>query len=215
MKRALAIFTLVLAVLSAGTGAKDKPEKSDKKSDKKAEKEKAEAAAAVKLEGYEAFRYVRGRNIFDPSRRGLKLETSNAVPAPVTKRSRALMLTGTMVTEGRALAFFGGVDTNRVIPIGETVAGFKLTAIAPAQVSLERDGQATVLGVGRQIALEGSESGTVMDGVGVPATLPAAPAAAGAPSGPSALPSAPPPTGDDKNEILRRMMERRAKEMGQ
>lgn len=226
------VLGAIFAVLVVSAGAKEKSSKSDKhsKSDKYSKSERSSEKSGSKSEkssrsdresappapmpggisgqGYGAYRYVQSRNIFDPTRRGMRMETT--APASVSsssmRRGRALALTGTMVTEGRSLAFFGGAE-NRVIGVGESVANFKVTQITPAQVSLEHEGRALQLEVGRQIALEGS-AGEPLDGPPIvePAASEAAPPAPGMP---------PPPTsGGDKNETLRRMMERRAAEMG-
>ena len=119
---------------------------------------------------------------------------------------RTLALTGTMVTNGKTLAFFGGsaAEGSKVVSVGTTVANFKLTAIAPTQVALEHDGKSLVLEVGRQLALEGGgESSAAEPVVETPVQ---APAETGAPNTA--------PVAGDKAEILRRMMERRAKEAG-
>jgi hypothetical protein len=110
-----------------------------------------------------------------------------------------------MVTAGRSLAFFGGAE-NRVIGVGESVANFKVTKIDAAQVSLEHDGKALQLEVGKQLALEGAGEA----GEGAPVVEPAP---VEAPTAVTGVPPAAPASGD-KNEILRRMMERRAQEVG-
>lgn len=221
---------ILLAALLASTEAKDKSSKSDKnsRSDHSSEKspsksEKSEKSthrlpeplppAGPAPKGYEAFRYVRTRNIFDPTRRGTRLDASPvASTSNSTHRSGALALTGTMVTDGRALAFFGGAE-NRVIGVGDSVAGFKVSKITPAQVSLERDGRGLLLDVGRQIALEGP-GGEPLAGAPVIEAASAAAGPSAVPGVPGMPPAPPNPGGGDKSEILRRMMERRAQEVG-
>lgn len=161
--------------------------------------------------GYDAFSLVRTRNIFDSNRRAARNEpppdSRSSVGAP---RPSSFTLTGTMVAEGRSLAFFSGSrsEYSKVIPVGEVVAGYKVVAITPMQAELERDGKRMVLAVGHRFQIEGSSdepSGPETSGPEAsPAPTPPDPNAAATP--------APAPT-SDKTEILRRMMERRQKEM--
>jgi hypothetical protein len=206
MKRLMMMFTLVL--LLGDAAARDKPGKSEKlaaKAEKNATRSEGSPAPPAG-QGFEAYRYVRTRNIFDPTRRGPRSESSAATAASTsTRRVRALALTGTMVTAGKSLAFFGGAE-NRVIGVGESVANFKVTQINAAEVSLERKGKALQLAVGKQITLEGA-GGEPSEGAPI--------VEAAAPEVPHAVPGVPVvPTAGDKNEVLRRMMERRAKEEG-
>lgn len=232
MSRKPHLLALAIVLLAAPAFAKDKEEKKeDKKEEKRSKTEKRErsdkddrddksdreksaqpaAAPAPTATGYDEFRHVRGRNIFDPSRRGMRTETPTAptTTSSGSTRGRSLSLTGTMVTEGKALAFFGGsaAEGNRVIAAGSSVAGYKVTAVAPTQVSLERDGKTIALNVGRQLTFDSgsSEPGAVPG----PVVEVVAPPAAEAP-GVQSLPG----ISGDKAEILKRMMERRAQEVG-
>jgi hypothetical protein len=113
-----------------------------------------------------------------------------------------------MVADGRALAFFSGSrsEYSKIIGIGDTVADRKVKAISTTEVELEHGGKTSTLAVGKFLTLEGTVE---VD----------APPAADAPpeSSTTAVPStgtAPAPASSgDKNDVLRRMMERRAKEM--
>lgn len=220
MKRFLHLGLFLLVVGTTGLAAKDKEEKEKRREEKQREKaEKAEAAAPAsaptaepmaKSDGYEAFRNVRTKNIFDPTRRGPKLETpaGSATTTSASRGGRALALTGTMVTEAKALAFFSGsaAEGNRVVSVGNSVANMKVTAIRPTQVSLEHEGKTIALDVGRQISFDAAsgESG---------AASPIVEAASHPPAETTGLPSLP-GVSSDKADILKRMMERRAKEGG-
>jgi len=170
------------------------------------------AQTAEKPRGYEAFQFARTRNIFDPSRLA-RSEPSRGPQPPARTRQNFLMLTGTMVTEGKTLAFFNGgsADSNKVAAVGETVSGYKIAAINPEQVQLEKAGNTTTLAVGKQLTLEGM--------VALPpgpetAAEPAAGTAPGAPPSSPAPASTPPasaPAGG--GDVLKRMMERRQQEM--
>lgn len=165
-------------------------------------------AQAPKHKGFDDFKLIKTRNIFDPNRRASRSDAprESRSTSRIT-RANTLSLTGTMTTDGRTLAFFGGSrsEFSKVIGVGDTVADFKVKTILPNQVELDRDGKVTVLAVGKLLTLEGTTE-IVTD--------PAAPtdAPAGAEPAEASATAEPAPT-TDKNEILRRMMERRAKEM--
>jgi hypothetical protein len=160
------------------------------------------------LEGYNAFRLVRTRFIFDPERQATRSEAAVPRAQSAPSRSNFIAVTGTMVTPGRTLAFFSGSqpEYSKVISVGETIADFKITSITPAQVELERAGQPIIVPVGRQLPLDGSTTAVA------PTSLAPAPDISGTPAANSSAPSAAAST-SDKSEILRRMMERRQKEV--
>ena len=181
----------------------------------------ADAAEAAK--GYDAFRLMRTRNIFDPNRKPVRVEAPR--PSAPRTRSSSFTLTGTMVRDGRSLAFFSGTrsEFSKVIGVGDSVANYKIASIEPSQVELEHDGKKLTLAIGQPFKIEpqpgdpvepdepedaakteGTEGTKTTDGTSAPAT-------------PGAPPNAPPPasgSGNSKDEIMRRMMERRAKEQG-
>ncbi len=176
------------------------------------------AQAAEKAPAYDTFHLVRTRNMFDPNRRPSRVDASaSQKSSTLGKQSRGsmLMLTGTMVTAGKTLAFFSGTraEFSRVISVGDTIADCKITAIKLTAVDMERAGKSTPLAVGQQLQIDGSPSDVPVEET---------PAVTGAPADPSAPNTAGPAAADstsssaptnDKNEILRRMMERRAKEL--
>ena len=173
------------------------------------------AHAAESAKGYDAYKLVRTRNIFDPNRKAVRIEAPRS-NTPTRPRSSTFTLTGTMVREGRSLAFFSGSrsEFSKVISVGDSVANFKITAIEPSQVELEHEGKKMTLAIGKPFQIEGKpgdpveaepaeEAPAAADGTNVAnGTTPPAPA------------TAPPAGGDAKSEIIRKMMEKRAKEMG-
>jgi hypothetical protein len=185
----------------------------------------ANAGAQETGKGYNAFRTVRTRNIFDPQRRAMRTETTTTVVSG-TRRPSFFALTGAMVTDDRALAFFSGSqsDYNKVLHAGETIADFKIASVSAKGVELARDGKTISLNVGQQIPLEGANAG-------VPGAMPSELQATAAPSsasftssstnssggrsssGPGVTPGSSGSTGGDRSEILKRMMERREKEV--
>ena len=166
----------------------------------------AGAQAAEKVAGFEAFRLMRTKNMFDPNRRPVRSETGSARnTAPVREnKSSTLSLTGTMVTEGKTLAFFSGTraDYSKVLAVGGTIADCKITAIKATEVEMERGGKPGVLAIGHQLQIEGAPSD-------LPAAEPDPDPAAPAPAPGAAAPA----PSNDKSDVLRRMMERREKEM--
>lgn len=168
--------------------------------------------AADDSKGFDAFRLVRTRNVFDPDRRATRVEAPPTRSGPAPVRMNSISVTGTMVADGKALVFFSGSlpEYSKVIPVGGMIADFKVTGITSAQVELDRAGKQIVVGVGKQVPLEGSTAAIAPPG------SPAPDAPAGAPSPEAAAPAeAKPasPSADEPNEVLRRMMERRQKEM--
>jgi hypothetical protein len=187
---------------------------------------KAKGAAATpepeKLEGYGLFRMVRLKNIFDPDRRPMATEgPAKPVPVPSSgNRSSYLVLTGTMVTETKRLAFFSGSHSeyNRVLKAHEKVGDCEVESISTSHVDLKRGGETIVLAIGKQLTL-GDHSAAGNAGVmqtPAPAGEPAASVSVSSPAAQNDVPSAPPAAqvGDplDPKEIARRMMERRQKE---
>jgi hypothetical protein len=171
----------------------------------------AQGYAQAPAKGYDVFATVKTRNIFDPTRRPVRNETPQDSKARDRTRPSYFTLTGTMVVDGRSLAFFSGSrsEYSKVIPVGESVAGYKVLAITPLQAEVEREGKSFVMAVGHRLQLEGltdeipaSELTGANGNNGNNNNSPSSPSAPGAPS------SAPPAVSTDKAELLRRMMER-------
>ena len=165
-------------------------------------------AQAPKPKGFDDFQLVKTRNIFDPNRRAIRSEGSRDSRSTTRiTRPNTLSLTGTMVTDGRMLAFFSGSrsEHSKVIGVGESVAEYKVKSIATTQVELEKDGKATPLAVGKTLTLEGTTE-VVADSAAASETS-ADPTSAAAP----AAGTAPAPT-NAKEELLRKMRERHEKE---
>ncbi len=167
--------------------------------------------AAEPAKGYDAFRLVRTRNIFDPNRKPVRIEAPRS-SVPRT-RSSSFTLTGTMVRDGRSLAFFSGSrsEFSKVIGVGDSVANYKIAAIEPSQVELEREGKKVTLAIGQPFKIEPQPGEPAEPEEPEDAAKPEGTDGAKPPDG-----AAPPASdsGNSKDEILRRMMERRTKEMG-
>lgn len=188
------------------------------------------SSAPAKLDE-SSFRIVSERNIFNANRSGGTVRASNTRrPA----RVESFALTGTMAYEKGVFAFFEGTSSEftKVLKPDGVIAGHKVVDILANSVKLEMDGQVTELPIGSGLRREdqgawkisetvasttagssddnggSSRSGRTRRGRGEDSgsgsrssetTSSAAPAAA---SGPAA----------DQSEVLRKLMERRAKE---
>ena len=168
---------------------------------------------AEKPKGYDAFQLIRTRHIFDPNRKPPKKESDQPrAVTPSRPKSVHLSLTGTMVTEARKLAFFTGSrsEFNKIVGVGEKLGDYTVATITASEVTLDQAGKPTMLGVGKRLQLEGTEADAVES-----EAAPAAPDGTSAPPAAdgSAAPAGGAPSGGSPSDILKRMMERRAKEM--
>lgn len=170
---------------------------------------------------------VSTRNIFDPDRQPIRPASERRPQAPPPTRNDSASLTGIMVTAEKTLAFFSGTrpDLNKVLPVQGTIAGATVTRIAPNEVEIEREGKKTVLAIGQPLPLgagaaPAAPAATAGAGTtepsspalesGAPATItPTTPAAPG--STEQAAPSPEPPI-SNRDDLIKRMMERRQRE---
>ena len=156
-------------------------------------------------QGFEAFKMLRTRNIFDPERQPGAATPSQVSAAPSAGDYAAL--TGTMITAEKALAFFSGSrpDFNAVLSTGGKIAGTKITNITTDSVEVERGGKRVVIAIGQTVPLDANS---------VPGPAPAPSASTATPSTPSAAPgSSPAPASADREAVRRRMMEKRQQEI--
>lgn len=175
-------------------------------------------------QGFETFRMVQSRNIFDPNRQPIRPASSirRQPPAPVTRNDYA-SLTGTMVTPEKSLAFFSGTraEYNKVLPVKGAIAGATITRIEPTQVEVERDGKRIMLAVGQSLPLGAGSTPvatpppSASPGAATPAATSSAspeaalPAEAGAAASASPAPGNTAPLTLDRDALIKRMMERR------
>jgi hypothetical protein len=200
------------------------------------------AQAPANKMSFDTFRMVQTRNIFDPERsRDLVLASSSSAhslssgttgsgsgaPPPVVNAGSSdyVVLTGIMMTEDQTLAFFAGSqpEYNKVIALKGSIAGATITKITPSSIDVQRNGKQVTVLVGQTVPFDDSAPGLP------PASSPAAPQTAAPspaidPQGASQQvplpdvttgapkPSSPPPAGDT-SDVMRRMMERRQKQL--
>jgi hypothetical protein len=107
--------------------------------------------------GFDAFKVIAQRNIFDPNR------TRAGTVRPPTERPRrteAFALKGIIAYEKGDFAFFDGTssDYRKSVKTGDNFAGYKVVGVAPGQVTLEADGKKVEMPVGSQMKrAEGDE----------------------------------------------------------
>jgi hypothetical protein len=142
--------------------------------------------------GFAAFRSIGDWNIFDPNRVGRKTTES---PSPA---GDTISLVGTMQYAKGLFAFFDSY--RKALHVGDAIAGFTLTRINGAGVMLMRDSKPVPLAVGQQLSRP--EGGQWR--VSTAARVEQAPAASAEPAIPAGA-----------SDILKRMMERRQKQLSQ
>ncbi len=156
---------------------------------------------------------VETRNIFDPQRQAGAADaapTPQAVEQPPRRAVDYVMLTGVMVNDGKALAFFSGSrpDYDKVTEVNGEIAGARVTKVTPEGVEVDRAGKNIRVAVGQTVPFDNSAPGAPPPGA---AAVGAAPAAVSPGAGDGSPASSPLP--GNLNEVMRRMMERRQKEL--
>ena len=148
---------------------------------------------------FAAFRLIVDRNIFDPNR----VPHRSSGPAP--KVLDSFTLVGTMSYEKGDFAFFNGTreDFQKVLKRDDTIAGYKVLSISPDTVTLALDTNQVHLAVGSQLRRQEDGRWVQVASSGV--------YTANAADAPTSSPTDSASTGTD-NDILKRLMQRRAKE---
>jgi hypothetical protein len=167
------------------------------------------ASGASSRTDYVSFRIVSERNIFDPRRSGRSSSRAYTRREPERQvRTERFALLGTMSYEKGRYAFFDGSnsDFRKVAKPADSIAGFKITEVAPTCVKLEMtNGQILELCVGMQMKkLE--EGDWQLAGKADAAEGTSRPV-----SSSSSLSSA---SGPESEEVLKRLQERREQEGG-
>ena len=162
-------------------------------------------------------RFVTDRNIFDPNRQ--PHYTSSRTRTKTTPRihsasAPAFTLVGTMSYEKGLFAFFSGndADLKKVLPATGKIAGYTVVEIAPGRVTLTTTNttEKLELKVGDVVRQENGKwelSGTTETAAGS-SRLPAETTGSAASENSTAAPS----PALEQNDVLKRLMEKRAKE---
>jgi hypothetical protein len=157
---------------------------------------------------FQDFKIITQRNIFDPNRRGGSGQPYvRRVDPSRLARADGFSLVGTLIYDREALAFFDGTDSRyrKVLKVDGDIANYKITEVTATFVKLVANGNEVKLPVGMQMKKDGSEW-RLMDGIAAP--LVTADSTARTPAVESEN------TGDaSTDEIMKRLMQKRAKEL--
>jgi len=147
---------------------------------------------------FDAFRLLVERNIFNPGRVGRSL------PTVETPRDEFISLVGTMHSDQGLVAFFDGsaADSRRTVTVGGTIDQYTVTEVDQAGVVLALKNKRFGLKVGQQLRRPPGGEWTAQE---IPVATPAPVAAGITPTAP-AIPA-------DASETLRRLMEKRQKQL--
>ncbi|HXJ56791.1 MAG TPA: hypothetical protein VNU68_09015 [Verrucomicrobiae bacterium] len=150
---------------------------------------------------FSAFRLITERNIFNPHRSepGESRRTESRGPERRVHRD-SFSLLGTMSYEKGRFAFFDGSnsDYRKVLQPAESIAGFKIAAVAPTCVKLETtNGQVIDLCVGMQLSKQEEEDWRLSE-----------PAAASTNSSTSETGT----NGGASDDVIKRLLQRREQE---
>jgi hypothetical protein len=160
---------------------------------------------------FDKFGILEERNIFNPNRIGRTARGATEVAAPTDD---VITLVGTMDYEKGKFAFFDGTgaEFRKALPPGGSIAQYRVTRIDGTGADLVRDGKPVILKIGQQLRRPPGGDWIVvpLDTVRQEAAAQAA-AAASAASDATAAPAIP----ADASEALRRLMEKRQKELKQ
>lgn len=159
---------------------------------------------------FESFRIISERNIFNQNRspRSSRSEGTRSRPAPVVQ---LLSLVGTMSFEKGTFAFFDGTRSEYRKPLktGEKIAGYEIKEIQPNSVKIANETNQVVLKVGQQLRREDDAEWQISDSREAVVTNAAEQTSGIENSSSSAGTSA------SEDEALKRLMEKRAKELNQ
>ena len=158
----------------------------------------ARTAASTDVVSFDSFRLLVERNIFNPRRVGRTLPT---VEAP---RDEVISLVGTMQSDQGLQAFFDGSDAayRRTLAVGGTIDQYTVTQVDQSGVELTLKDKRYVLKVGQQLRRPPGGDWKAQE---IPVALPA-PVSAGTTDTTPAIPA-------DASETLRRLMEKRQKQL--
>lgn len=151
-------------------------------------------------------RTITERNIFNPSRTSRSGAAETSPSAPPSPSAEVLTLVGVLDDGRRKLAFFDGTGPTlrQTLKVGAEVAGVTLAGLDLQQASLTANGQTFVLRVGSALAREpGGAWRAAPDARINPDPSVAAPPTA----------SVPTPAPSDSSDALRRLKERRRKQI--
>jgi len=169
---------------------------------------------------YAAFsRFVTDRNIFDPNRQPHYTSTrmrTRTTRTRISPSAPAFTLVGTMGYQKGLFAFFSGNndDLKKVLPVSGKIADYTVTRIVQGHATLESTNKVgkLELKIGDVVRQENGKW-ALSDSSDLPVGTSAAPATSASGSAPSSeVPAAAPSPALGQNDVLKRLMELRAKE---
>lgn len=165
---------------------------------------------------YSTFKVIVDRNIFDPNR--FPRRAGEPIVRRLPKTVDSLTLVGTMSYEKGLFAFFDGTSAEyqKALKLTDTIAGYKVTNIAPDRVRLAAGTNELELHVGMQLRREeegawllASQSTTY---AAPPASTSTNIAAAASATPAAAVTGTDATSGGSDNDIIKKLMQRREKE---
>ena len=159
---------------------------------------------------FESFKIISERNIFNQNRssRTARRDDARSKPAPVV---HALSLVGTMSFDKGTFAFFDGSrpEYKKPLKAGEKIAGYEIKEIKPNGVKIANETNQFELKVGQQLRREDDAEWQIASARDAVVTN------AANSGSETENPSSPSGASGSEDEALKRLMEKRAKELNQ
>jgi hypothetical protein len=218
LSRLLLLMICAFAFIAQGADKGEKPAKADK------------GGKVEKATNFDSFKLLRSRNIFDPNRRSGGKSSSSSQRETSESSGDSFTLTGILVHDAKSFAFFSGSRQSKVVHLQGSFGGARVISIQNTQVELERDGKHVIVPVGKRLRIQEdgnleistpNDTVTHTPPITVSTTSTAtAPTITPPPVTEANTPDAsaegevetPPPAGDS-NDLLKKMMEKRQKEL--
>lgn len=159
---------------------------------------------------FSRFKLIADRNIFDPNRYPQMSRQPRRDPRR-TPTVEAFSLVGIMIYSKGPFAFFDGSSSQyrKVLKPSDKIAGYEITNVTPDKVQLVADGKTVDLKVGMQMRRE-DEGPWALSGP-APTYASSSTISTGTTTTSHSNPTA--SGGDDASEVLKRLLEKREKEL--
>ena len=164
--------------------------------------------SATNLSGFAAFNLISERNIFNPNRGPRSSENAGDAPPPKVVKVESFSLVGTLIHQKGMIAFFDGSDSSfrKAVKASDTIAGCKVTAVAPDAVWFELAGKEVEMKVGTQMRRQDEGEWKLSGRVDAGSPSSAGGISSGKSSGEDSSGSG------DEDDVVKKMMARREKE---
>lgn len=175
---------------------------------------KGEAATPERRQGFEAFKLVYSRNVFDPNRR--PSSGPGRVRAARPKKVEGISLVGTMIYGQSAYAFFKGSDAKfqTALSLSNTVAGLTLIAIQPDGVKFSSASNSVLeLALDKQLRRDDDGEWQVATSPVSYESTSSSSGSGGSTGSRESVSAASPGSGGSADDIIRRLMKKREQEI--